>query len=106
MTKALVSKPQPTPKDQVSQKSYGSVPEVMDVPNLIQLQTASYEWLKADGLSALFAEVSPIQDFIGGRFELSFGEHEFREAKYTEEECRAMEITFSAPLLVSVKLLI
>ena len=68
MTKALVSKPQPSPKNQVLQKSYGSVPEVMDVPNLIQLQTASYEWLKTDGLAALFTEVSPIQDFIGGRF--------------------------------------
>jgi len=106
MTKALVSKPQPSPKNQVPQKSYGSVPEIMDVPNLIQLQTASYEWLKTHGLAALFKEVSPIQDFIGGRFELSFGEHEFREAKYTEEQCRTMEITFSAPLWVSVKLLI
>ena len=106
MTNALVSKSQSTFKSQVVQKSYGSVPEVMDVPNLIQLQTASYEWLKTDGLGALFAEVSPIQDFIGGRFELFFGEHEFRDSKYTDEECREMEITFSAPLWVAVKLLV
>jgi DNA-directed RNA polymerase subunit beta len=78
----------------------------VDVPNLVQVQINSFDWLKADGLKELFEEISPIEDFSGGRFELKFLEHEIREPKFTERECRQREITYSAPLYVTVQLII
>ncbi|MQF48875.1 DNA-directed RNA polymerase subunit beta [SAR202 cluster bacterium AC-647-N09_OGT_505m] len=88
----------------IPQKSYAKIPEVLDVPNLIQLQIASFKWFMGDCLSSLFQEVSPIKDFTGGRFELSFLDHEFQEPKYSEEECRAREITYAAPLYITARL--
>ena len=90
----------------IAQKSYAKIPQVLDVPNLIQLQTKSFEWFKSDCLISLFEEVSPIQDFTGGRFELSFSDHSFHPPKHTEVECRAKEVTYSAPLYVKASLLI
>ncbi len=88
----------------VEQRSYAQIPTVLDVPNLIQVQIDSFEWFTTDGLKELFEEISPIEDFPGGRFELSFLDHSFGEPKYTEDECREKEATFSAPLHVTVEL--
>jgi DNA-directed RNA polymerase subunit beta len=78
----------------------------LDVPNLIKLQIDSFEWFVGDCLKTLFHEISPIQDFTGSRFELSFLDHEFQTPKYTEEECRSREITYAAPLYITTRLLI
>ena len=88
----------------VSERSYGQIESVLDVPNLIQVQIDSFEWFKTDGLKELFDEISPIEDFPGGRFELRFLDHRFKEPAHTEDECREREITFSAPLHVTVEL--
>ena len=88
------------------QKSYARIPQVLDVPNLIELQTRSFDWFMGECLTSLFQEISPIQDFTGGRFELSFSDHSFHPPKHTEEECRAKEVTYSAPLYVKASLLI
>ena len=85
-------------------RSYSKIPSVLDVPNLIQVQLQSFEWLKTNGLADLLDEVSPIEDLPGGRFALTLEDHYFEDPKYTEEECREKEITFSAPLHVTVKL--
>ena len=85
-------------------RSYASATSVLDVPNLIQVQLDSFHWFKTKGLGELFSEISPIEDFPGGRFELSFLEHRFDDPKHTEEECRTREITFSAPMYVTVQL--
>ncbi|MCH8186720.1 MAG: DNA-directed RNA polymerase subunit beta [Chloroflexi bacterium] len=85
-------------------RSYAQIPSVLEVPNLIQVQIDSFEWFKSEGLAELLAEISPIEDFPGGRFELNFEDHYFEDPKYTEDECREKEITFSAPLHVTVKL--
>ena len=95
-----------SPSPSFVQKSYARIPQVLDVPNLIQLQTSSFQWFMGECLTSLFEEISPIQDFTGGRFELSFEGHEFQPPKFTEEECRARETTYSAPLYVTVRLLI
>ena len=76
------------------------------MPNLIELQTKSFDWFMGECLTSLFQEISPIQDFTGGRFELSFSDHSFHPPKHTEEECRAKEVTYSAPLYVKASLLI
>ena len=87
-------------------KSFNSLRTVVDVPNLVQVQINSFESLKTEGLRELFEEITPIEDFSGGRFELRFLDHEIREPKFTERECRQREITYSAPLYVTVQLVI
>ena len=84
--------------------SYARIPSVFDVPNLLQVQLGSFNWLKTDGLRELFEEISPIEDQTGDRFELTFEDHYFDEPKYTEAECREKEITYTAALYVTVSL--
>ncbi len=80
--------------------------ETVDVPNLVHIQINSFEWLKTKGLDDLLKEISPIEDFNGGRFELRFLDHQIREPKFSERECRQRESTYSAPLYVTVQLVI
>ncbi len=86
------------------QRSYARLPAIIDVPNLIQVQIDSFEHFKTEALTELFQEISPIEDFPGGRFELSFLSHYFEAPRRTEQECREKEITYSAPLHVTVQL--
>ena len=78
-----------------TEHTYARTPQVLDVPNLIQVQLDSFEWFKTEGLEELFREITPIEDFPGGRFELGFLEHRFEEPPYTEDECRERESTYS-----------
>ena len=86
------------------EKSYARIPQILEVPNLIQVQLDSFEWFKGDGLEELFQEISPINDFTGGRFELHFQGHDIYPPKYTELECRQREITYAASLYVTARL--
>ena len=95
-----------TPSEKPDFKGFNSIANNVDVPSLVQVQVNSFEWLKADGLKDLLEEFSPIEDFSGGRFDLRFLSHEVREPKNTERECRKREITFSAPLYITVQLVI
>ena len=85
-------------------KSYARIPQVLDVPNLIQSQIQSYDWFKEDALTEVFREISPIVDYTGKKYELEFHQHEFREPKYLPHECKEREITFSQPLYVKTRL--
>ena len=85
-------------------RSYSRSPTALRVPYLIQGQIDSFEWFKTEGLADLFDEISPIEDLPGGRFELTFQKHYFDEPKHPEEYCRENEISFSAPLYVTVQL--
>jgi DNA-directed RNA polymerase subunit beta len=91
-----------TPLRQI--KSYARIPQVLDVPNLIQSQLQSYDWLKDDGLREVYREISPISDYTGKKYELHFLEHYFREPKYSPIECKEREITYSQPLYVKTRL--
>ncbi|MFL5758062.1 MAG: hypothetical protein ACJ77N_17430, partial [Chloroflexota bacterium] len=94
--------------------SYARIAEVRDgvshdkfeVPNLIELQLESFRWFIDKGLRELFDEISPIKDFTGKVMELQFLDYEFGPPKYSEEECRTKDLTFSRPLYVNVELLI
>ena len=77
-----------------------------EIPNLIELQLESFRWFIEKGLRELFDEISPIKDFTGKVMELQFLDYEFGEPKYSEEECRTKDLTFSKPLYVNVELLI
>ena len=85
-------------------RSYARIPQVLDVPNLIQSQIQSYAWFNEQGLEDVFREVSPILDYTNKKYELHFQEHEFRPAKYSPQECKEREITFSQPLYVRTRL--
>src|SRR5580765_6052010 len=84
---------------------YARIPEVFPIPNLIELQLDSFKWFIEKGLRELFDEISPIKDFTGKVMELQFLDYEFGDPKYSEEECRTKDLTFSRPLYVNVELL-
>ena len=67
----------------LEKRSYAHISEILDVPNLIQVQTDSFENLKNEGIKDLFKEIFPIHDFTGERFELDFIDHEFRESYHS-----------------------
>ena len=85
-------------------KTYARIPQVLDVPNLIQSQIESWDWFKADGLQEVYQEISPIADYTSKKYELHFLEHYFREAKYSPQDSKEREITFSQPLYVKTRL--
>ncbi|HEX2755321.1 MAG TPA: DNA-directed RNA polymerase subunit beta [Candidatus Limnocylindrales bacterium] len=85
---------------------YARIPEVLPIPNLIELQLDSFQWFIEKGLRELFDEISPIKDFTAKVMELQFLDYEFGEPKYSEEECRTKDLTYSRPLYVNVELLI
>ncbi len=85
-------------------KTYARIPQVLDVPNLIQSQIQSYDWFKTAGLQEVYQEISPIADYTGKKYELHFLEHYFRPPKYSPQESKEREITFSQPLYVKTRL--
>ncbi|MGD9143860.1 MAG: DNA-directed RNA polymerase subunit beta, partial [Dehalococcoidia bacterium] len=89
-------------------KSYGKLPHVLDVPNLIKVQLDSFQRFQEEGLRQLLEEVSPIKDLTGNRLELSFVAYEYREPRpgHSEQECHERDLTYSAPLYVKVRLLV
>ncbi len=92
----------------VSRKSYGRLPRVLDVPNLITVQLDSFRRFQEVRLKQLLDEASPIKDFTGNRLELHFTDYEFRrkEDAPTENDCREQNLTYSAALYVRARLLI
>jgi DNA-directed RNA polymerase subunit beta len=90
----------------IDKKVDGVSHEKFEIPNLIELQLDSFAWFVDKGLRELFDEISPIKDFTGKVMELQFLDYEFGAPKYSEEECRTKDLTFSKPLYVNVELLI
>ena len=104
--------------------SFAKIREPLSVPDLLALQTASFDWLlggpewrarvaaeiaagnseipQASGLTEIFEEISPIEDFAGS-MSLSFRDHRFEPPKYTIDQCREKDFTYSAPLFVTAE---
>ncbi|GMA50470.1 DNA-directed RNA polymerase subunit beta [Alicyclobacillus contaminans] len=85
-------------------RSYSRIREVLDLPNLIEIQQKSYEWFLREGLREMFADISPIQDFTGNLV-LEFIDYSLGEPKYDVEECKERDVTYAAPLRVKVRLI-
>ena len=85
-------------------RSYARIAQVLDIPNLIQSQIQSFDWFKTEGLAEVYREISPIKDYTGTKYELSFLEHYFRPPKYSPEECKDKEITYAEPLYIRTRL--
>lgn len=77
---------------------------LVTLPDLIEAQVASYNWLLEKGLKELFGEISPIKDFTSKDLELKFGEYYLDEPKYDELTAKGKNISYEAPLRVKAKL--
>ncbi|QBK24918.1 DNA-directed RNA polymerase subunit beta [Ureibacillus thermophilus] len=84
-------------------RSFARIKEVLELPNLIEIQTSSYEWFLKEGLLELFKEISPIEDFTGN-LSLEFVDFSLGEPKYDVDECKERDVTYAAPLRVKVRL--
>ncbi len=107
-----------------SRVSFAKIREPLEVPNLLHLQTTSFDWLVGNdawqarvqegvdagrtdlsttsGLEEIFEEISPIEDFSGS-MSLSFRDHRFEPTKYSVEECKDKDMTYAAPLFVTAE---
>ena len=94
----------PVPVGNRTRYSYARINEVLPMPHLIDIQRKSYEWFMREGLCEIFHDISPIKDFTGN-LELSFEGFTLGEPKYTVEECKERDASYSAPLNVNVRLL-
>ena len=85
--------------------SYSRQKEVLDMPNLIEVQKDSYQWFLKEGLKEVFADISPIADY-SGHLSLEFVDFELceDEVKYSIEKCKERDATYAAPLKVKVRL--
>lgn len=84
-------------------RSFARISEVLELPNLIEIQTASYEWFLREGLKEMFTDISPISDFTGNLV-LEFIDYSLSEPKYSIDESKERDVTYSAPLRVKVRL--
>ncbi len=84
--------------------SFAEIEEVLDMPNLIEIQRNSYDWFLSEGLKDMFRGISPIQDFTGNLV-LEFVDYILGTPKYEVEECKERDVTFAAPLRVKVRLI-
>lgn len=85
-------------------RSYARISEVQELPNLIEIQTASYDWFLEEGLKEMFRDISPIEDFTGN-LSLEFVDYSLGEPKYPLDEAKERDVTYNAPLRVKVRLL-
>ena len=96
----------PVKLGRTTRMSYSRIDEVLDMPNLIEVQKNSYKWFLEEGLREVFRDVSPIQDYTGNLV-LEFPDYrlETENPKYSVEECKERDTTYSAPLKVKVRLI-
>ncbi|GGJ93212.1 DNA-directed RNA polymerase subunit beta [Lentibacillus kapialis] len=85
-------------------RSYARISEVLELPNLIEIQTASYDWFLKEGLREMFQDISPIEDFAGN-LSLEFIDYSLGEPKYPVDESKDRDVTYNAPLRVKVRLI-
>jgi len=97
MLKKIIDPAQP-------RQAFTEVKDAMNLPDLVEIQKASYNWFVRNGLKELFDDVSPIKDNFGRELELSFIEYYLDEAKFDETNSKAKNITYEAPLRVKAKL--
>ena len=84
-------------------RSFARISEVLELPNLIEIQTVSYEWFLEEGLREMFKDISPIEDFTGN-LSLEFVDYSLSDPKYSVDESKERDTTYAAPLRVKVRL--
>ena len=84
-------------------RNFSMIKNSLELDNLLQIQTESYQWFVTEGIKEVFEEFSPIESFSGG-FTLEFGDYEFDTPRYSIKECKDRQITYAAPLKVQTRL--
>ncbi len=85
-----------------ARKSFGRLKDVLDLPNLIDIQKASFHWFIEEGLRETIDDISPIEDYTG-TLAVEFGEYKFGEPQFTIQECREKDLTYQVPLSMTVR---
>lgn len=85
-------------------RSFARISEVLELPDLIEIQTASYQWFLDEGLKEMFHDISPIEDFAGN-LSLEFIDYSLGDPKYSIWESKERDATYSAPLRVKLRLI-
>jgi DNA-directed RNA polymerase subunit beta len=85
-----------------ARKSFSRLKHVLDLPNLIDIQKASFEWFQKEGLRETIDDISPIEDYTG-TLAVEFGEFEFGTPPISIQECREKDLTYQAPLNMTVR---
>ncbi len=85
-------------------RNYSKVRTDVALPNLIEIQTKSFDWFVTEGLKELFEDVSPIRSFDGNNLELYFGDFRFEDPKFDVVDCKLRDINYARPLKVKVRL--
>ena len=95
----------PSANSKKMRMSYSRQKEVLEMPNLIEVQKDSYKWFLEEGLKEVFADISPIADY-SGHLSLEFVDFELceKDVKYSIEKCKERDATYAAPLKVKVRL--
>ena len=97
--------PKPIRLGKNERQTFSKISEVAQMPNLIQIQTKSYDWFIKEGLKEVFEDISPIQDY-SGNLVLEFVDYYLSEPpKYDQETCKERDATYAAPLKVKVRLI-
>ena len=82
--------------------SFSRLKHVLDLPNLIDIQKASFKWFLDEGLRETIDDISPIEDYTGS-LAVEFGEYEFGDPQFSIKECREKDLTYQAPLSMMVR---
>jgi DNA-directed RNA polymerase subunit beta len=85
-----------------ARKSFSRLKHVLDLPNLIDIQKASFAWFMQEGLQETIDDISPIEDYTG-TLAVEFGKYEFGEPPVSIKECREKDLTYQAPLSMTVR---
>lgn len=85
-------------------RSYSRINEVLELPNLIEIQTDSYKWFLEEGMKEMFHDISPIEDHQG-KLALELIDYTFKEPKYNIAESRAQDTNYSAPIYAKLRLI-
>ncbi len=97
--------PKPVKLGRKDRMTFSKINEVAEMPNLIQIQTDSYDWFIREGLQEVFEDISPIKDYAGNLV-LEFIDYSLNDPpKYEQEECKERDVTYAAPLKVKVRLI-
>ncbi|MDL2363445.1 MAG: DNA-directed RNA polymerase subunit beta [Patescibacteria group bacterium] len=83
---------------------FSDADDALDIPNLVDHQNRSWQWFVDEGLGELLAEISPIDDYTGGKLSLRFKGYQFGEPKLTEAVARENNVSYDAPLMATVEL--
>ncbi len=83
-------------------KSFSRLKHVLDLPNLIDIQKASFRWFMEEGLRETIDDISPIEDYTG-TLAVEFGEYKFGDPPFSQRECREKDLTYQVPLSMTVR---